>query len=254
MADEKKIDVWMPIYVGDYLKDTGGLSIAEHGAYFKLMMTYWQKGCLEHCLEQCIRIAGAYNQAERDAVANVIRKFFVVDGEVLRNKRLDEELEKARSRKDTANARAKKAAEARWHPANQATKTDATSIATSNQQALLEECPSPSPSPISNYTESTTPERAVDQGCALAEVIAMYHEQLPMLPRVKIVSPKRKALLKTRQRDYPKAKDTEWWQAFFERAAESKFLTGNAGGNWLADFDFLLSPKGFTGVIEGKYQ
>jgi len=50
----------------------------------------------------------------------------------------------------------------------------------------------------------------------------------------------------------------QWFRRFFERVGTSDFLMGRTQredrhAGWRCDIDFLLSPKGFRGVLEGKY-
>ena len=79
---------WMPLYVGDYLGDTGHLTTAQHGAYLLLMMHYWRKGELPDNDRQLAKITklplrtwGEYR--------DVLQQFFY-DG--WRHKRIDAEL------------------------------------------------------------------------------------------------------------------------------------------------------------------
>lgn len=84
----------MPLYVADYLADTGHLSAAEHGAYLLMIMHYWQKGGLPDDERQLSRIArlSADEWAEsRDTLAG----FF---GENWTHARIDEELAAAKEK------------------------------------------------------------------------------------------------------------------------------------------------------------
>ena len=79
---------WMPLYVGDYLGDTGHLTTAQHGAYLLLMMHYWRKGELPDDNSQLAKIAKLPLKSWLD-YRPVLQAFFH-DG--WRHKRIDAEL------------------------------------------------------------------------------------------------------------------------------------------------------------------
>jgi uncharacterized protein YdaU (DUF1376 family) len=81
---------WMPLYVGDYLGDTGHLTTAQHGAYLLLMMHYWRKGELPDDNSQLAKIAKLPLRTWCD-YRPVLQNFFH-DG--WKHKRIDMELER----------------------------------------------------------------------------------------------------------------------------------------------------------------
>lgn len=81
---------WMPLYVGDYLGDTGHLTTTQHGAYLLLMMHYWRKGELPDDDKQLSKITKLPLKVWTE-YRETLQDFFY-DG--WRHKRIDAELSK----------------------------------------------------------------------------------------------------------------------------------------------------------------
>jgi uncharacterized protein YdaU (DUF1376 family) len=136
-----KPDTYMPIVIGDYLKDTMHLACSEHGAYLLLLFHYWTSGPLPDDDRKLAAIARC-ERAAWPEIREVLAPFFAIADGVWTHKRVEQELLRARA-KQAANAeRAKGAAHARWNAPS-----IAPSIAISIPQAMLEQCP-PSASPL----------------------------------------------------------------------------------------------------------
>lgn len=104
--------------------------------------------------------------------------------------------------------------------------------------------------------------------CPYDAIVGLYHEAFPEHPRVAIVNAKRKGAMKARwteagerlrmlNRDTSAAERLDYFRRLFAKASRSDFLTGKKafrdGTVYRVDFDKLMSPSGFMGVIEGKY-
>lgn len=131
-TEEQEADVsaFMPIYVGDYLKDTGHLSTIEHGAYTLLLYHMWKTGALTSDRKRLARIC-RMTESEFVEVWEVIQEFFQEEGQSITNRKLIEVRELSIGKRLKAVERAKKGAEARW-------KNDASS----NAQAMPDKCES----------------------------------------------------------------------------------------------------------------
>jgi uncharacterized protein YdaU (DUF1376 family) len=95
-AREVMSKAWMPLYIGDYLRKTRHLSLAEHGAYLLLIMHYWDNGPLPNDDAKLAHILGVPLRRFR-SLSVPVRSYFTEANakQLLRHNRLDEELEKA---------------------------------------------------------------------------------------------------------------------------------------------------------------
>lgn len=97
-------------HIGDYIRDTRGLSMMEHGAYLLLMLQYYSSGKpLPAELAELYKLAHARTHSEKAAVQSCVSKFFRNGNATLVQTRIERELtvwaERTRKARDAANAK-----------------------------------------------------------------------------------------------------------------------------------------------------
>ena len=85
-----------------------------------------------------------------------------------------------------------------------------------------------------------------------ADIVAAYHDAMPMLPRVRDITEARKRKMKTAWLARASRQSVGAWAKYFAHAAKSDFLTNGANG-WRASFDFLIEGSNIVKVMEGNY-
>lgn len=103
--------------------------------------------------------------------------------------------------------------------------------------------------------------------CPHQRIVEMYHEALPMLPRVKTWQGTRPKNLGARWRETwerlrkkGEPHDLEallaWWKGYFAQARASPCILGQRliqGRPFFADLGWLVKPENYAKVLEGKY-
>ena len=88
-------NTWMPLYVADYLADTGHLSARQHGAYLLLIMHYWRTGkplptSVQHLFNICRLSVDQWAEDGEKVMA-----FFALTPEGYTHKRIADEMAKS---------------------------------------------------------------------------------------------------------------------------------------------------------------
>lgn len=110
-----KTDIWMPLYIGDYLADTSHLDAERSGAYLHLLMHYWRKGPLADDLDSIVSVSKLRGQNAPSIAQALLDEFFIKNGDGhWHQKRQDVERAKWQEKSLKAQEKAKAAAAARW--------------------------------------------------------------------------------------------------------------------------------------------
>ncbi|MFP4004622.1 MAG: YdaU family protein [Alphaproteobacteria bacterium] len=253
-----KPDTWMPLYVGDYLRDTQHLSAAQSGAYLHLIMHYWVTGdCLNDCDSVLWRIAKADSLEHfQTEIRPFLEPFFRISHGKWRHKRVDEELAKAQKNKEAQRVKTEKA-----RAALAAKRASVKGSVTDTDTVSSTKSPSPSPSPSKESSVLRTDvskrvskvakpngaarfeiQQAVDLWNALADDIG--------LPRCAKLTETRRTKLRNRLID---AGGLPGWEKALERIRGDPFFRGDNKRGWRAGIDFLLRESSFTKLMEGYY-
>jgi len=237
---------YLPLYVGDYLRDTQHLSPAEDGVYHRLLMAYWAAGeplpADDRKLAAVARVPlddwlGTYKPA--------MLEFFRPNAKTWHQKRMDCELQL-------------------WRELSQHNQAAGRASGRARVQRVFNECstsvepPDPDPKKKARDSPPTAELALIGQDrIPYDQIVQLYHQMLPMCPAVKKFTERRRGLLRARWHagELP---DMETWQKYFAYVASSEFLTGRTTPKgdrppFLADLEWLCREGNYVKVWEGRY-
>ena len=259
---------WFALYPSDYLADTAHLGLTEHGVYWRLLLHYYQhRQPISSDIDKVCRIVLATSPEERRTVEYILTEFFVLtpldDGtQVWRHLRADREIGAGEARRDRRERDAERLR--KWR-SEQHSKRDGygnetddetrfklgsttTTTTINSGSGISYEIPPPVAETAPGSRPASIPVRAI---------VDLYHELLPMCPRVQKITKARAGAIQARWRsgDLP---DLETWADYFRYVSESAFLTGRvdpAPGRtrFVADLEWLAREGNYAKVYEGKF-
>ena len=94
--------------------------------------------------------------------------------------------------------------------------------------------------------------QATTNGIPFEKIKDIYHEMLPELPSVKVMTEARKKSIRARWNENKDRQSLEYWERFFKYIRKCSFLMGSTG--FRPDFGWFFKPENFAKILEQKYE
>jgi len=242
---------YFPMYPTDFEAKTSHLTLAEDGAYNRLLRICWMTpGCsIPNDAAWIMRRLRVDQEAFDTVVKVVISEFFNTTNGRLSNAKLTrifEQTNEAHKKRVQAGA---KGGKAKSLAANK--KTPSNALAMTKQ-------PEPEPEPdkereakasLSSDDDLPRVPKPVDD---VSQAVTEYNAAAAGSgwPQVRILSKARRSALAARLKE---CDGIEGWRAALGKAQRSSHCCGQNDRGWTISFDFLTRQSGFAKLMEGNY-
>lgn len=230
-------------YAQDFLTGCTYLTNEEVGMYIKMLCKQWTDGSIP------LRRLEFLIQKKWEDLSEDLKGKFVLENEILRNKRLEIERQKQIEKSE----KAKVSADARWNknPEILSNKEKNKSMRTHNKRisendAFLED------RSLNNEIENEIEIKEENEKKVktdFSKIVQDFNSVCTELAKVQNLSKQRESSINSIIKKYGSEKLAE---AFY-MVSKSSFLNGHNEKQWRATFDWILNPNNFIKIIDGNY-
>ena len=253
---------WFKFHIRPYLDATEHLTLAEHGAYLRLLLAAYKTAKpLPSDLRRVFKIVSASTTQERRSTESVLKQFWILSDDGWTNPKVVEVLDdfRVRSERNRKNASEKGASRpasrkpvakplAPVSPVSSRARVQSTdSKSTGTRRGTSDRVPQSksalAPNSVDpNDVPAYTPSQALGDFNALAIGCG--------LSQARNLSPQRRTAMRRR---LVECGGSEGWLAILDHIQASPFLQGQNDRGWKLTLDWLLKAQNFTKVAEGQY-
>jgi len=237
---------YFPMFPSDFEAKTSHLTLAEDGAYNRLLRMCWMNpGCTIPADEAWImRRLRAHSEQDQETVRTVLNEFFTVENGRYSNAKLMQiwlDSNEAHEKRKNAGAKGGKA------------KSLKNNNSVSSNAVAKPKQPEPEPKKEKELSnDSSKKADAFPTNSDLAEFVREWNSFAKQndLAQVQKLTDTRKRHLKARLKDCGNLQDVIH---ILHQTATSSFLMGENKRGWKMDFDFFVTESRFTKIAEGAY-